>query len=160
MSIPVKVSDELARAAKQVAQRANRSVTKQIEHWAELGRALEHLVPLPDLMAFKTSVGNGSDTTANAEARTALTRLVAALARDTDRGPALKLIRSTGEPVYGAVPGRKDRVMQVWPDGRGRVGRLVAREFVVDAPSVRPGRKRKRPGSRLKNQGRVSRRST
>lgn len=159
MSIPVKVSDELARAAKQVAQRANRSVTKQIEHWAELGRALEQLAPLRDLMAFKASVTNPSDAKANAEARAALSRLVVALAGVTDRSPALKRIRNTGKPVYGAAPGREDRVMQVWPDDRGVVGRLVGRKFVADAPSDAPGRKRKRADALRKNQGLVLRRS-
>ncbi len=130
MGLPVKISDKLVEAAREVAAKANRSVTKQIEHWAEIGRAVEHLAALPDIVAIKSHLDDPSDAQ-DAEARAALERLVGALADYSDRSSAQKLI-FTGKPVYGAVPGRADRVMQVWPDGRRVAGRFVGDEFVVD----------------------------
>jgi hypothetical protein len=41
MGAPIKISDELVEAAKQAAAKRFRSVPKQIEHWAYLGRQLE-----------------------------------------------------------------------------------------------------------------------
>ena len=41
MGAPIKISDELVEAAKQAAAKRFRSVPKQIEYWAHLGRQLE-----------------------------------------------------------------------------------------------------------------------
>lgn len=135
MGSPVKVADELAEAAKETAQLANRSMAKQIEHWARLGRAVEQLVRTSDVMAFKAHLADPADEEKITEARAALERLVNALAERTDRDAARALISNTGKPVYEAVPGRTDRVAQVWPDGRKVVGRFDGNEFVADGPS-------------------------
>lgn len=41
MGAPIKISDELLKAAKAAAAKRFRSVPKQIEYWAHLGRQLE-----------------------------------------------------------------------------------------------------------------------
>ena len=41
MGAPIKISDELVEAAKQAAAKRFRSVPKQIEYWADLGRRVE-----------------------------------------------------------------------------------------------------------------------
>ncbi len=138
MGVPVKVSDDLVRAAREVAELANRSMTKQIEHWAQLGRAVEHLAPMSDLMALKASQADPPDAEKAAEAHSALQRLAMTLADQNDRTAALKVIHNTGKPVYGAAPGREDRVQQVWPDGRRIVGRIVDKEFIADEPAADP----------------------
>lgn len=132
MGTPVKVADELAEAAKAMAELANRSMAKQIEHWARLGRAVERLVKTSDVMAFKAHLADPSDPDKVSAARAALDRLVKALTEGTDRDAARALILGTGEPVYEAVPGRRDRVAQVWPDGRKVMGRFVGSDFVAD----------------------------
>ena len=132
MGSPVKVADELAKAAKETAELANRSMAKQIEHWARLGRAVEQLVKTSDVMAFKAHLADASDPDKVSEARAALDRLVKALVERTERDAARALISETGEPVYEAVPARRDRVAQVWPDGRKVLGRFVGTEFVPD----------------------------
>lgn len=137
MSRPVKVSDELLAAARTTAEKANRSVTKQIEHWAELGRAIEALVALPDQFVLKDAAIDPEPARERAEVRAALGRLVAALAANPDRAVALARIRSTHSPVYGAAPGSTDRVVQVWPDGRRVTGRFVGNEFVADGKTRR-----------------------
>lgn len=132
MGSPVKVADELVKAAKEMAPLANRSIAKQIEHWARLGRAVEQLAKTTDVMAFKAQLADPQDATKVVHARDALKRLVEALADRMDRGAARRLILETGEPVYEAVPGRLDLVSQVWPDGRRVLGRLVDQEFVAE----------------------------
>jgi hypothetical protein len=137
MPLPVKVSDELLVAARETAAKANRSTAGQIEHWAELGRAIEALVTLPDQFLLKDAAVDPTPGREHAGVRAVLGRLVAALADNPDRAPALARIRDTGAPVYGAAPGRSDRVVQVWPDGRRVTGRFVGREFVVDRKRAR-----------------------
>lgn len=41
MSTPVKLSDDLVKSAKTYAAAMSRSVPKQIEHWARIGRMAE-----------------------------------------------------------------------------------------------------------------------
>ena len=134
---PVKVADELAAAAKEAAKLANRSMAKQTEHWAQLGCAVEQLVKNSDVTAFKAHLADPSDIENIAQARASLERLVQSLVDRTDRDAARTSISETREPVYEAVPGRADRVAQVWPDGHRIVGRLVGQEFVADEPSVK-----------------------
>ena len=137
MGSPVKVADELAAAAKEIAKLANRSMAKQIEHWAQLGRSVEQLVKTSDVMAFKAHLADPSDTENIAQARASLECLVQSLVDRTDRRAARNSISETREPVYEAVPGRADRVAQVWPDGHRIVGRFVGQEFVADEPPVK-----------------------
>jgi hypothetical protein len=131
MPLPVKISDDLVAAARDTADKANRSVTKQIEHWAELGRAIETLVTLPDQFVLRDAATDPEPGREKAAVRAVLARLVIALAESSDRAPALARIRSTGKPVYGAAPGSTDRVVQVWPDGRKVTGRFVGEAFVA-----------------------------
>ena len=141
MASPVKVGDELVEEARRTAPLANRSIARQIEHWARLGRAVEQLVKTEDVMAFKAQLADPTDSAKVAEARAALERLVHALADRTDRDAARRLILETGKPVYEAVLTRPDLVVQVWPDGRRIRGRVIDREFVAEK---RAGKKRSR----------------
>jgi len=138
MGSPVKIADELVEAAKETAAVANRSMAKQIEHWARLGRAVEQLLNTSDVMALKAQLADPSDGEKVREARAALERLVEALCDRVDRNAARRLIFETGKPVYEAAPGLPDRVSQVWPDGRRVLGRFVGREFVAQRPSGKP----------------------
>ena len=137
MGSPVKVGDDLAAAAKESAELANRSMARQIEHWARLGRAVEQLVKTSDVMAFKAHLANPADEGKTSEARAALERLAKALVERTDRDGARALISETGKPVYEAVPGRPDRVAQVWPNGRKIVGYFDGSEFTSDEPPAK-----------------------
>ena len=135
MASPVKVGDELIEAAREMATLANRSIARQIEHWARLGRAVEELAKTSDVMAFKARLADPLEGEKVAEARAALERLVQALVERTERDAARRLIFGTGKAVYEAVSGRADRVTQVWPDGRRVRGRIVDQEFVADEPA-------------------------
>ncbi len=137
MAIPVKISDSLLEAARSTAEVANRSLTKQIEHWAELGRAVEALLPMPDLASLKGPVADPGNARKNQAAREALARLTAALAGEADRRAAVAAIRNTGKPVYEADARDPARVVQVHPDGTRVTGRFVGSVFVADKTSAR-----------------------
>lgn len=47
MSTAIKIADNLASEAKKVATFNKRSVTKQIEYWAQIGRIVENNPDLP-----------------------------------------------------------------------------------------------------------------
>jgi hypothetical protein len=47
MAVTLKLSDELVESAKPHAAAMHRSVPKQIEHWARLGKAVEENPELP-----------------------------------------------------------------------------------------------------------------
>ena len=137
MGKPVKVADALADAAKETAKLANRSMAKQIEHWAQLGRAVEQLVGTSDVVAFKAHLADPADRQKITQARASLEHLVQTLVDRSERDVAKTLISETREPVYEAVPGRADRVAQVWSDGRRVVGRFVGENFVAEELSLK-----------------------
>lgn len=56
--IAVKLSSDLAEAARLEASEANRSMTGQIEHWAKLGRAAEAILPSQIAAALKRCAGD------------------------------------------------------------------------------------------------------
>ena len=56
MSTAIKVSEELVQSAKPYALAMQRSVTKQIEYWAKLGKAVEENPDLPVSMILDVLV--------------------------------------------------------------------------------------------------------
>jgi hypothetical protein len=56
MSTAIKVSEELVASAKPYAAAMQRSVTKQIEYWAKLGKAAEDNPDLPVSMILDAMV--------------------------------------------------------------------------------------------------------
>ncbi len=52
-SAPLRLDAELIRAASAAARLQRRSVPRQIEYWAELGRAVEKRVAMEDLLALR-----------------------------------------------------------------------------------------------------------
>lgn len=57
-AVAIKVSAELADAARKEASEADRSLTGQIEHWAKLGRAAEAIMPSQVAAALKRCAGD------------------------------------------------------------------------------------------------------
>lgn len=129
MTIPVKLSDTLAGAAQIEANIAGRSMTKQIEHWAQIGRIVESVLRIPQLHAIKRAGTDPRQVIADAQAREAIDVLIDELAGG-DRARAIRHIRGTSRPVYAAARGKPGYVTQVQPDGSRRLGRIVRGEFV------------------------------
>jgi len=58
MSQSIRISDELAEAAKSQAELFHRSPPQQIEHWAALGRVMEVALSYPAEKKVVSAVGN------------------------------------------------------------------------------------------------------
>jgi hypothetical protein len=57
MSIAIRISDKLVRAAKLLSKVENRSVTGQIEYWARIGKIAEENPDLPYGMIKEILIG-------------------------------------------------------------------------------------------------------
>jgi hypothetical protein len=130
MGMPVKLSDNLVRDAREEAKAADRSVPSQIEHWARLGRTVESVLRYDDVVALKRADEKGDTAVARQTRRT----VVAALRRIAADGqrPELAEMLMRGRTVYqDAGDGRIEQIEQ---DGTRRIGRIVNRRFTPDEP--------------------------
>jgi len=50
---PIRINPSLVAAAEREGMLQKRSTPKQIEYWADLGRAVEHVIELSDVLAVK-----------------------------------------------------------------------------------------------------------
>ena len=107
------------------ARREHRSLAGQIEHWAELGRALEADLTAMDLRAVRDRAER-TDASTGEGAR--LADVFAAALSDTARTVlARELAERTSCGTHAAFPGW---IVRFEPNGACTPGRLVDREFV------------------------------
>lgn len=133
MGMPVKLSDELVRQAREEAKSADRSITAQIEHWAKLGRSVESALRHEEVSALKLADGDLDQ----AFPRKATRTTVLARLRDIARGHEFTV--TTDRAVYqSGVDGAIERIE---PGGRRTNGRFVNRTFVENAPAERTRRR-------------------
>jgi ParD-like antitoxin of type II bacterial toxin-antitoxin system len=124
MGLPIKISDTLALAARTEAETFERSIASQVEHWAQIGRAVEQVLGHDQVAALKKQAGMRELTDAM---RTAT----------SDTGPARVLahLQKLGGPRYTLDPVRRGGIIRLEPDGSRTRGRFVRRRFVpVDVP--------------------------
>ncbi|WP_225412023.1 ParD-like family protein [Stigmatella hybrida] len=126
MGLPLRISDEIVRWAREEAETSDRSLTSQIEHWVRLGMAVEAvlghgqvrelkrrgkaLLSLPDALAYAESAEGQS------EMRTHL--------------------ETSGQPLYSADPERPGGIVRENPDGTRTRGKFVGRVFVPESPDT------------------------
>jgi hypothetical protein len=128
---PLRLDLELVRAASASARLHKRSVPRQIELWAEIGRAVEKSVSAEDLIAVREGlariiVERGAATAEPEE-------VFAGLARARRRG---ELSDRVGESAvrYQSSPVRPGLLERIAGDGRRTFGRFVDGEFVPVEP--------------------------
>ena len=128
MSMPVKLSDDLVKSARDEAKAADRSITSQIEHWARLGRNVENVLRHEDVLNLKRAGGNGDVAEPPPTPRAVLTALrrIASDAVRTDLAATL----TTGRTVYQDIG--EGRVERIERDGTRVAGRIVNRRFTPD----------------------------
>lgn len=128
--MPVKLSDDLVRDAREEAKAADRSITSQIEHWARLGRNVENILRHEDVLNLKRA-SEKDDALGPPPTRRAV---LAALRRIASDGPRTELATTLmkGRTVYqDAGEGRIERIER---DGTRTVGRIINRRFTPDEP--------------------------
>lgn len=131
MGRPIKLSDRLAEAAAEVSRIADRSIPAQIEHWANLGRAVERSLTGHAVQLIKAAEGDPALLTSE-EGRKAhlLDGLRHALAPE---GRAIALARiSARETRYGADPDDPSMLVRIAQDGKRVRGRLIDGDFIPE----------------------------
>lgn len=130
MASPMRLDAALIAAAEREAAIQKRSIPKQIEFWAELGKAVEHVIGMDDVIAITQGLK-----------RIALEDLMSSTADPDDvfesleagRASGLLSERVTAAPLYYEAspsrPGLLDRVNRL--TGKRETGRFVNGEFTV-----------------------------
>lgn len=119
--MPVKISDDLLRDAREEAKATDRSITSQIEHWARLGQTVERGLRHEEVVTLKRNPRSN-----------ALYRSIIAKVRRAAEGDHRELGKELmkGRTVYqGAGNGR---VEQIEADGTRTIGHFVGRRFVAE----------------------------
>jgi hypothetical protein len=124
MGLPIKISEDLALAARTEAATFERSIASQVEHWARIGRAVERILGHDQVAALKRQVG----------ARELADAMRKASSEAGERR-ALEHVQKLGGPRYTADPSRRGGIVRIEPDGSRTRGRFVRRKFVVTPES-------------------------
>ncbi len=126
MGMPVKLSDELVKSAREEAANTDRSITGQIEHWAKIGRSVEIVLRHQELQTLKRSPLKAQLPSGTRHAlKAVLERLVA----EDDRRALARRLR-TGRTVYQSDPAGSGLTERIEPDGSRTLGRFANRRFV------------------------------
>lgn len=120
MSQPVTISDELVLDARLTAEISSRSISDQIEIWAQLGRAIEPLIEGTRALALRRS----------GEA-VPLSERLATVDSVEGRRRVADYLNSRPFPHYEPVPGTPGLLVQVEENGTRTLGRFVDRQFTA-----------------------------
>lgn len=134
MGMPVKLSDDLVKDARQEAEATDRSLTSQIEHWARLGRKVERVLQHEDVLDLKRA----GETASAPPTRRAILSTLRQIAAEASR-PELAATLRNGRTVYQDAG--DSRVERIERDGTRTVGRFVNRRFIVEEPKRATRRK-------------------
>jgi ParD-like antitoxin of type II bacterial toxin-antitoxin system len=118
MSQPVKLSDSLVLDARLTSELAERSIASQIEFWAGLGRAIEPLMRLPEILALR-----------KAGAIKPLSACLAEVGTATGTQRVANYLKSQPYPHYEADPKKSGMLLRIDEDGTQTTGRFVNRQF-------------------------------
>lgn len=118
MSQPVKLSDPLVLDARVMAKSVERSIAGQIEFWAGLGRAVESLLHVPEILALRRW----------GAARPLSECLEEPGTRKGDRRVA-GFLKSQPFPHYESATGKPGLLVRIERDGTRTTGRFVNRKF-------------------------------
>ena len=120
--MPVKFSGDLVEEARHSAARSHRSLTRQIEHWAAIGRAVEVEARLPgDVGATLLEKRGGAmkiGRVSDAAQREQVTAVLAGFLRMPSRSPAwLGEMSDRGIPLDESEPDEVATIQRKNPDG-------------------------------------------
>jgi hypothetical protein len=118
VSQPVKLSDELVLDARLIAEVADRSIAGQIEHWAQLGRAVEPLLRGEQALALR-----------RAGAALPLSERLQSVDSPAGRQRVREYLERLPFPHYEQAPDDPGMLVRIEADGTRTVGRFVHRRF-------------------------------
>lgn len=118
--MPIKISEALALAARTEAEVFERSIASQVEHWAQIGRAVEQVLGHGQVAALKRQAGIREFSDAMRK-----------VSSEAGQRRALAHLRKLGGPRYSLDPARRGGILRIDTDGSRARGRFVRRKFVV-----------------------------
>lgn len=121
MGQPVKLSGQLVSDARSCAELTERSIAGQIEYWAGIGRAMDAMMRLNNVLALKKSVTIGM-----------ILERLAQVDTPTGRQQVKETLARKPFPHYERVDDRPGFLVRIDADGTRTVGRLVGRQFISD----------------------------
>lgn len=156
MGRPIKLSDRLADAAAEVSRIADRSIPAQIEHWANLGRAVERSLIGHAVELIKAAEGDPAALTTEEGRKANLLEGLRSALTPEGRQVALGTISARG-PRYGADPDDPSMLVRISPDGRRVRGRLIDSDFIPEQflPARSAGERDTVAGVQMGAKGRV-----
>ena len=125
--MPVKLSDDLVKDARQEAEAADRSLTSQIEHWARLGRKVERVLQHEEVLELKRA----DETPSAPPTRRAILSALRQIASEPSRAALAATLRNARTVYQDAGDSRVERIER---DGTRTIGRFVNRRFTADVP--------------------------
>lgn len=134
MTTSLKLSGSILADTRNEASLADRSITGQAEHWMKLGRAVERILPLSDVLALKGWVDSAKEAGSSKGLRS---RVLAAVERAVVLGKGKEDVRSlidSGAPVYESDPAVPGGIVQIAKSGTRTPGRFKGRKFVPAKP--------------------------
>ncbi len=118
MSSPVRLSDELVLDARLAGQAVHRSISGQVEFWANLGRGIEPLL-----------LGRQAIALCRSSAAKSLSDCLESADSPQGRDRVGDFLRTRPYPHYEPAPGGDGRLVRIDADGKRTLGRFVNREF-------------------------------
>lgn len=128
MSTPLRLSDDLVHDAEAEALIHKRSIPKQIEYWAEIGKAIAHTVSNSDLLALMQGIAQVQIAPRAAAPVDPLT-VLASIEEAREDGTLRRSI-SQARIRYEASPTHPGLLDRIHPDGHRETGRFLNGEFV------------------------------
>ncbi len=119
MGQPVKLSDQLVSDARLCAELTERSIAGQIEYWAGIGKAMDAMMRLDNVLTLKKSVTIG-----------AVLERLAQVDTSEGRQQVKDALAHKPFPHFKRVPGRPGYMTRIDADGTRTIGQLVGRKFV------------------------------
>lgn len=128
-STPIRIQDELLRAAAVQGSIAHRSATQQLEYWAEIGRTLSALLPPDVLVKVRTGLANVRIEPLKG-APLDVDTVFADLAHKRDSGELATAVQPKGVR-YQASATQPGLLEQILPSGERITGQFIDGKFVA-----------------------------
>jgi hypothetical protein len=119
MSQAVKLSDKLVLEARVIGKAVHRSIARQVEYWAGLGRAVESILQGRQTLALSQT----------ASAARPLSECLDSVDTPEGRRRVVEFLQSQPYPHYEPAPDSSGLLVRIDSDGKRTVGRFVHREF-------------------------------
>jgi hypothetical protein len=118
MSQPVKLSDILVLDARLTGKISERSISGQIEYWANLGRAIEPLLQGSQALALSSKA-----------AARPLSACLESVDSPEGKRRLAKYLQAQPYPHYEPAPNARGLLVRIEADGTRTLGRFVNRQF-------------------------------